>query len=407
MNRLVIILLCFAIVSSSLTSCNKDMVVVNYEDPNLGNEPEEPKEPEEATISTTSETFRISAVAGKLKSVVLITNQTNITVSPVSSDWYSTEVVGKEIRIRTLTKNSTDQRKSQLVTVTAGTAGNIAETTFTIEQNTMLDEPAEITVGQSVYNIGGKSGETIRITMISNQDVFVASADAAWYKSSFDGTTLVITTTSANTTGEILSHDITVTAGTAPNTAQVTFNIKQALKPELDKLIGTVKDGAIIFQVNRVEGKYKAVSLIDHNPTGNTIFWQKANTERVLVGAGDAEDGRVNVPLYKATPDFSIYIAVKACDDMAPTGTWYLPAKNEVTALYSAVEDYGRDVFNTTITSNGGLAFDYAGKTYWTSTEKSITNVHCLRFSDNKWLDQSKLSGARFIRCIIEGDITE
>ncbi len=407
MEKLFICLICLVTLSlcCTFTACNKEMVVVNYEDPNYGNDDDdESTAPEEANVAVSAKSFNISAIAGKIKNIVIISNQTQFTIAPSETDWYSTEFVGKALIITTKTTNDGEEQKSQEVTLTAGESGNTAETTFVILQNTMKDEPAEISVGQTAYTLGGKQGDELRIPLVSNQATFTSTPTASWYTTSFDGSTLVITSTEANTTGALRSAEVTVTAGTDENTADVTFTLNQALKPEVDPLIGTIRDGGIIYYVNRITGKYKAAALIDGNPNFS-VYWQQKDSERVLVGADDTNDGRNNVPIYKATPNFSIYVAVKYCDDKAPAGTWYLPAKNEVQQLYENIDEYGREAFNATIASNNGHTFNYEGKTYWTSTERTATNVYCLRFSDGKWMDQSKTSAARHIRCIMEGDI--
>lgn len=406
MRNLYIYILCITFMfAGSFIACNQEGVIVDYEDPNYGNEPDEPGEPQAATLSFTSEIINISAVSGRFKSIVIVSNQNNFSIDPASTDWYTTEIIGKDLMITPTVTNSGSERKSQEVTVTAGTGNNTATVTIKIEQNTMRDEPAEISLPTSVFHIDGKAGSTLLITFTTNQEVLTASPDAPWYSSSFNGNIMQIQTLEANPTAQPRTYNITVVAGVAPNTAEITFSLTQAVKPELDPLIGTVIDGGVIYDVDRASGKYKAVALIDGNPNTNTLFWQQSGTPTVATMARDDNDGRNNVVVYKAQSNYPVYLAIKYCDDKSPAQTWYLPARNEVQKLYDMIEEYGRDTFNSIVSTNSGHTFDYAGKTYWTSTERTATNVYCLRFSDNRWLDQSKTSAARHVRCIREGDI--
>ncbi len=406
MKQLFLCLLSLALAAGPLTSCNEEAVPIDYEDPNYGNEEEQPSPAKPAEILLTSDVVAISAVAGKIKNVVLVSNQSEFSISPADASWYSTQFVGKALIITPKTTNNELVNRTADVTITAGVGDNTATFPLRIKQNTMLEEPAEVSVAQSEFTVSGKQGEVTNIPLVSNKLAFTISpAETSWYTTSFTGTTLVVTSIEANTSGSIRRQEVTVTAGVAPNSATVTFTLAQALKPELDPMMGRVIDGGVVFWVSRSTGKYKAVALVDNNPNF-TVYWQASNTTRVTTGATNTTDGRINVLTYKAQSNYATaYTAIRLCDEKTPAGSWYLPANAELNALYDGIEEYGRELFNGIVGSNGGTLFEYAGKTYWSSTESSDVNAYCLRFSDNKWLTQSKTSAARHIRCITERDI--
>ncbi len=414
MKRLFTCLLSAAVIASGcaiLASCNMKAVEIIYEDPNLGNDENSEEGPQAAAkIDVSAPVYSISSLPNKITNITLLTNRTALSISPADADWYSTQFVGKQLVVTSILENTGAERRSQEVTVTAGEGDDTAAVTFTISQNTKADEKAEISVALDVFPINGKSGIVTRIPLITNQTVFsIDPATTEWYTSAFDGTQLVITTTQANETEAVRNQNVTVTAGEGNKTASVTFTLSQQIKPELDARIGRIHEGGIIYWVSDDKTTCRIWSLEDINKNKDTGW---ATSRLDYVGGGDMNDGRANVAIYKALPNWSDYTAAKGCDDKAPATEWWLPSRGELNIVVDAMREYdGTDsgLFIKNMMDAGADA--QTGETAivltaynWTSNEvnASPSTASCVRLSDKGGGNYAKDGKTRPTRCIRE-----
>lgn len=124
------------------------------------------------------------------------------------------------------------------------------------------------------------------------------------------------------------------------------------------------------------------------NPDSLTRVW---NQNTGVSGATNADDGRENARILREINGTGIipeeYEAVKFCEDLSSNSfeDWYLPAQNELNALYNAWQS--------------GWAADFAADKYWSSTERASKESFFTDFSggaagyvpkDQQW----------YIRCV-------
>lgn len=120
-------------------------------------------------------------------------------------------------------------------------------------------------------------------------------------------------------------------------------------------------------------------------------IWSK---EYVSIGASDADNGMNNMAVVQAIASWeSNYPAFAWCADLGEG--WYLPAKNELLAIYNV-----KTLLNKSLTANGytavGEEYNYY---YWSSTEKSKNNAYQLYFTTGASDDYYK-SDEYFVRAV-------
>ena len=140
----------------------------------------------------------------------------------------------------------------------------------------------------------------------------------------------------------------------------------------------------------------------------------------------DRENGRVNVAVLKSV-DASLdkFPAAQYCETMAPAGEWYLPAIEELTAIFkayngttidgatvdnpgkiSAEEKAARALFDAAVLSlPGGVVLNAkdestAGDSAFSSTETSLDKAYYVRFGKALCDKAAKNGTARTARCI-------
>ena len=163
----------------------------------------------------------------------------------------------------------------------------------------------------------------------------------------------------------------------------------------------------IVYEVNADGKSGKIVGLtqienIDQKP------WSK---EKIVTGATNTTDGRVNMTtianlITSGSKSWDTYPAFKWVTEQnnntgnwdATTDKWYLPAKDELSAFYTAYDTYGKDNFNAKITTAGGTALSNI-YFYPSSTESSNTQYYHTQFNNGSTGTQDKINN-NVVRCI-------
>lgn len=160
----------------------------------------------------------------------------------------------------------------------------------------------------------------------------------------------------------------------------------------------------IVYQVNADGESGKIVGL-----TQGTSAW---STEQVSTGATNTADGRENMAAiatviassggskgWDTYPAFKWVAGQNGKNDggWEDADKWYLPAKDELNALYTAYNKYGKDSFNSKLTDASGTGF---ASYYWNSTEKNSTDSYYEYFDSGFETSTKKGSTGNNVRCI-------
>jgi len=156
------------------------------------------------------------------------------------------------------------------------------------------------------------------------------------------------------------------------------------------------KPAGIVFWVDPSDSRHgKAVSLTENSAIG----WSDTSNNNTATGATDQNNGRVNMrTIYNRTTGFASYPAFAWVHAMNPAGTdysdasatgiWYLPALNELTALYGALV-----AVNTGLTAAKGTSL--SAQTYWSSSEINTGFAYTVRFNNGAPFQFGKASTVR------------
>lgn len=79
-------------------------------------------------------------------------------------------------------------------------------------------------------------------------------------------------------------------------------------------------------------------------------------------------------------------------------GIWYLPAKDELTGLYTAYNSYGKTAFNAKLTAAGGSTF--SSDFYWSSSEYNDNNAWAVCFDGGSACGNAKFDALARVRCV-------
>lgn len=163
----------------------------------------------------------------------------------------------------------------------------------------------------------------------------------------------------------------------------------------------------IVYEVNADGKSGKIVGLTQIN----SIDQKPWSTENIVTGATNTTDGRVNMTtianlITSGSKSWDTYPAFKWVTEQnnnignwdATTDKWYLPAKDELSAFYTAYDTYGKDNFNAKITTAGGTALSNI-YFYPSSTESSNTQYYHTQFDNGSTGTQDKINN-NVVRCI-------
>lgn len=164
----------------------------------------------------------------------------------------------------------------------------------------------------------------------------------------------------------------------------------------------------IVYEVN-ADGKSGKIVGLTQTGMQDSKKWSEENVE---TGATNTTDGRANMATIAAliansngSKSWDNYPAFKWVTEQnnntgnwdATNDKWYLPAKDEFSALYTAYDTYGKDDFNTKLTTAGGIKFN--NYYYLSSTESSSNYSWYTSFSGSGTGVSEKINNY-VVRCI-------
>ena len=129
-------------------------------------------------------------------------------------------------------------------------------------------------------------------------------------------------------------------------------------------------NGGVVYDISNNGANGYLVSV-----SGTTTTWGPFDE---ITNAVSENNGMDNMNTIKSLDaDLSDYPAFKWCDDYG-FGNWYLPAKNELQAIYD-----NRSTINSTLSANGytTLGMGY----YWSSTEDLNLSAYLFDFNLGNW----------------------
>ena len=157
------------------------------------------------------------------------------------------------------------------------------------------------------------------------------------------------------------------------------------------------------------DGDFAIGDMLEFNGVRGVVFYRSGDvtkivsveqgkscwsTEYIAIDATDKDNGRKNMAVVQAVESWeSKYPAFAWCANLGEG--WYLPAKNELYALYNA-----KSSVNEVLKANGytaiGVDYNYY---YWSSTQSDNNNAYKLYFSTGVWDYYYKYS-EYFVRAI-------
>ena len=292
------------------------------------------------------------------------------------------------------------------------------------------EEPATLSVSPMQVELTSEEGATADVTVSTNKMSFafiIEGTSNTWLSAAQDGDKIKFTTLSKNEGDDVRTGTVTVTAGSGNAQATVTVTIRQQ-KEETEvpafqigdfvKMDGgkELAEGGIVFWV---EGNNAKILSLKHSATA--VNWSDEGFMDAL-GLTDQEDGEGNTKKMRESAIAANIPILEYCKD-----GWYLPARNEMEAVFTAYnggvsqsvgmkpdaikqeEKEARAAWDKILTDNGGdvmneKADNTAGDSYFTSTEADdASKVFYVRFGQwNPGLTGAKYakSPARYVRCI-------
>ncbi|MFT4168881.1 MAG: fimbrillin family protein [Dysgonomonas sp.] len=175
---------------------------------------------------------------------------------------------------------------------------------------------------------------------------------------------------------------------------------------DLNNLTEKAKIEGIVYWVDPSDSHHGKIVGLDE---GTDLIWN--------VWAGDygATNMTNGIPNMKAMYDITIggswmpfeaYEWVHAHNDptesyssLNATGVWYLPAKDELSDLYSAYDTFDKNTFNSKLTEAGGTAL--SSVYYWSSSENNSNVAWVVGFHNNGSTDEYTKSYEHSVRCFL------
>jgi len=185
-------------------------------------------------------------------------------------------------------------------------------------------------------------------------------------------------------------------------------------------------DKGVFWKYDAATGEAYAVSAWRSE---GTMKW--SDPEEALLGATNDADGRKNVEAIHAFADYPKHVwAADECEKSAngfQAGGWYLPARDEICALYDAyygleagsmrswaatkhdleslslVDKERKALFDKSMGEVGGYMMDAVsgGTEMWSSTTtKSLSNVYMIRFGSISYINHKSKGESHYVRCI-------
>ena len=292
------------------------------------------------------------------------------------------------------------------------------------------EEPATLSVSPTQVELTSEEGATADVTVSTNKLSFayvIEGNSNTWLSAVQNEDKIKFTALSKNDGDEVRTAIVTITAGSGDAQATVTITIRQQ-KGQTE---------APAFQI----GDFVKMDGDTELAEGGIVFWVEGNNAKILslkrsatainwanegfidaLGLTDQEDGEANTQKMRESAIAANIPILEYCKD-----GWYLPARNEMEAVFTAYnggpsqsigvkpdaikqeEKDARAAWDKILTDNGGdvmneKADNTAGDSYFTSTEADdASKVFYVRFGQwNPGLTGAKYakSPARYVRCI-------
>ena len=292
------------------------------------------------------------------------------------------------------------------------------------------EEPATLSVSPMQIELTSEKGATADVTVSTNKPSFAYVIEGngnTWLSAEQNGDKIKFTALSKNNSDETRTAIVTITAGNGDAQATATVTIRQQKEQtevaafqigDFVKMDGGTElaEGGIVFWV---EGNNAKILSLKRSATA--INWANEGFTDAL-GLTDQEDGEANTQKMRESGIAANIPILEYCKD-----GWYLPARNEMEAVFNAYnggpsqsiglkpdaikqeEKDARAAWDKILTDNGGdvmnvKADNTAGDSYFTSTEADdASKVFYVRFGQwNPGLTGAKYakSPARYVRCI-------
>ena len=340
--------------------------------------------------------------------------------------WLGATVDGTVLKVNALTANTASSVRVGEVIVYAGEGINTVSTRVKVTQ--ALEDAVEPTLSCDKYEVAIASSlnSFVIVNVTTNMDGFTASVaedGKDWLTASIEGMVLTLKASSANEASSERGTTVELKAGMNGRFATCIISVKQSAK---SLAIGDIVNNGVLFWISE-DGKTGKVLA---GPRGEGMAYCTDKTTATGEGgtqaAIDRENGKANVAVLKAV-DASLdkFPAAQYCETMSPAGEWYLPAVDELTAIFkayngialegatidnpgkiSAEEKAARALFDAAVLSlPGGVVLNTkeesaTGDSAFSSTETSLDKAYYVRFGKALCDKANKNGTTRTARCI-------
>lgn len=135
-----------------------------------------------------------------------------------------------------------------------------------------------------------------------------------------------------------------------------------------------------------------ATKIVGLKEESNGLSW---SSQSVVTSATSPTDGPANLAAIQKQAEWkNNYPAFAYCVDYGTSsklgGDWYLPAKDELNLLWTGFDSIQAGLEKAKGTPINVTSTDTGGKSYWSSTEKDLSNACCQRFGDGLQWEESK-----------------
>lgn len=340
--------------------------------------------------------------------------------------WLGATVEGTVLKVKALTANTAAAVRVGEVIVYAGEGINTVSARVKVTQ--ALEDAVEPTLScdRSELTIASAVNSFAIVNVTTNMDEFTASVaedGKDWLVASIDGMALTLKVSSANEASTERCTKVELKAGMNGRFATCTISVKQSAK---SLAIGDIVSDGVLFWISE-DGKTGKV-LAGPRGEGKAYCIDKttATGDGGTQAATDRENGKANVAVLKAVnASLDKFPAAQYCDTMSPAGEWYLPAVDELTAIFkayngtalesatidnpakiSAGEKAARALFDAAVLSlPGGVVLNAkeesaTGDSAFSSTEASLDKAYYVRFGKALCDKANKNGTTRTARCI-------
>ncbi len=323
-------------------------------------------------------------VTDDVASVTVATNQESSTIKAEivggSSD-FEVSYSGTTVTVKSLGVNTGAAPLTAEVTVTAGTEGNPASTTFTVTQSNSV----VFTTDETSLSFANTSGSQATATVITNLDVAdvtgaITSGDS-YFEVAQAGAVFTVTTKGENTTDSPFEGVLTLSLS---GQSDITIPLSQE---GTTAAVGDIYNNeGIVYYVSEDKKTIMITSLEEES-----IVW--GTYTDATVGGDSRDDGAANTLAISTYVDYSAEAFPATAWCLAKGDGWYFPSSNECLVFLAYAYD---TVFNGKITAAGGDVLT-ASTYYWSSSEYSASNAYAPR---NK---EGTLSTGNFSKTKAEG----